>query len=79
MSDLVGNPEDRFSHVAAHLLPIVLVLYPWSGGSIQILSELVDCYIVSNKEIETATLHAKNDRCYRFVFLHPLFFYLMLT
>ena len=20
MSDLVGNPEDRFSHVAAHLL-----------------------------------------------------------
>ena len=25
MSDLVGNPEDRFSCVAAHLLPRVLV------------------------------------------------------
>ena len=22
MSDLVGNPEDRFSHVAAHILDI---------------------------------------------------------
>ena len=21
MSDLVGNPEDRFSHAAAHLMP----------------------------------------------------------
>ena len=23
MSDLVGNPEDRFSHVAAHIFPMI--------------------------------------------------------
>ena len=26
MSELVENPEDRFSRVAAHLIPVVLVL-----------------------------------------------------
>ena len=24
MSDLVGNPEDRFSHIAAHMLLVYL-------------------------------------------------------
>ena len=24
MSDLVGNPEDRFSHVAAHFMPEII-------------------------------------------------------
>ena len=27
MSDLVGNPEDRFSRVAAHILMLQLAIY----------------------------------------------------
>ena len=39
MSDLVGNPEDRFSRVAAHMrctlkaLKPISISYSWVGGS----------------------------------------------
>ena len=40
MSDLVGNPEDRFSRVAAHILPDTLGLFCAEFPSVLLLGEL---------------------------------------
>ena len=42
MSDLVGNPEDRFSHVAAHMVSFVL----------QMSANSVICFILSRTSEE---------------------------
>ena len=38
MSDLVGNPEDRFSHVEAHIIQYLLFLFYYNTGIISFLA-----------------------------------------
>ena len=42
MSDLVRNPEDRFSHIAAHIIIAETV----STILLQVYSPLSQCYVV---------------------------------
>ena len=42
MSDLVGNPEDRFSRVAAQMIMShILTTQPWRPLSLYVISELI--------------------------------------
>ena len=50
MSDLVGNPEDRFSHVAAHIFAEVLYkIFTWeyrgNNQDLQSVSALAEGYV----------------------------------
>ena len=47
MSDLVGNPEDRFSHNEAHLIPFLLLTFFMDLLSVTLMFVVVVVLVVS--------------------------------